>query len=351
MNENFDINNQEVAEEAEVNVPIRSVTREPYGLNEESFKERREIRLISRLASLSFITLLVVSYVLATVLFYALLIFGFSYDKASGLLSDPYFQQFFQIAASSLMFIVPFAFFFKCGGYKISKIINFNLPKAKNWFPIVLMGVGFCSFANMAVTIAGSFFERFGINYDVDFGENPTGTFGIILTVISTAVIPPLGEEFACRGILLGSLRKFGDGFAIMVSSILFGAIHGNFQQAPFAFLIGLIMGFITVKCNSIWPAILIHAYNNLVSVVCDYLFVDLLVNMQNIIYTFYLVICLLIGIVGLVFLKNDTDTFKLTPANTSATTKQKYKWVFTTELVIITLIMCFIGALRYFVM
>ena len=348
MNENFDLNTETFGEQQKSRIKS-FVYRVPYGFNEKSYNESREIKKISRLSGASFLCLLIFSSLLKYILPLLFAVAGFSLEKTREILSDAYVLQFIQILASVSMFIIPFALFFKVGGYKISKIIDFSLPKTKNWFAFILMGISFCAFTNIAVSIAGSIFESFGVNYDVDFGENPTGIFGVILTVLSTAVIPPLVEEFACRGVLLGALRKFGDGFAIMVSAIMFGLMHGNFQQAPFAFLIGLVLGFITVKCGSIWPAILIHAYNNLSSVIFQYAFADVSVNMQSIIYTFYLTICLLLGIVGLIFLKNDKYAFKISPSNTESGEEQKYKWFFLTEITLFVILICIYDALKYF--
>lgn len=63
-------------------------------------------------------------------------------------------------------------------------------------------------------------------------------------------------------------LRKYGNGFAVLSISIVFGLLHGNVIQFVFAFLVGLILGYITVKTDSVVPAILVHALNNGMSVI-----------------------------------------------------------------------------------
>lgn len=326
------------------------VRRIPYGLTEKTYNERKTIRKVSRISSAAFILLSFVGNTADYIVFYTLLALGYTQQNALAFLDDPFFQQYFQIAASSLMFIVPFTLIFKFSGYKLSKISNFGLPKTKAWFPIVLIGIGFCAFANIAIGFASSIFEAFGINYEVDFGENPQGILGITLSVIATAIVPALVEEFACRGIVLGALRKYGDGFAVITSSILFGLIHGNFQQMPFAFMVGLILGFVTVKCNSIWPAVFIHFYNNLSSVIFDYVFLDMPVMVQNVIYTIYTVICLFIGFIGVLLLRKNTDIFKFEASSTEADDKQKFKWFFTTEMVIFLVVICILKSFQYFV-
>jgi membrane protease YdiL (CAAX protease family) len=48
-----------------------------------------------------------------------------------------------------------------------------------------------------------------------------------------------------------------------VVSALMFGVIHFIPQQVVNAFVIGLILGFIYVRTDSLWPVIIIHALNN----------------------------------------------------------------------------------------
>ena len=74
------------------------------------------------------------------------------------------------------------------------------------------------------------------------------------------------------RGYKLGAFREHGDGLAVVLSAVLFGLFHGNVLQVPFAFILGLALGFLVVLTDSIWPAVLLHFVNNLLSVVLGYL-------------------------------------------------------------------------------
>ena len=79
-------------------------------------------------------------------------------------------------------------------------------------------------------------------------------------------VVGPIVEELVYRGGILMSLRRFGDKFAITVSAILFGLMHGNILQAIFATIVGFVLGYICVKTNSLRYCIIIHMLNNFVS-------------------------------------------------------------------------------------
>jgi heme/copper-type cytochrome/quinol oxidase subunit 2 len=68
------------------------------------------------------------------------------------------------------------------------------------------------------------------------------------------------------RGVLLQSLRKYGNAFAILASAVMFGIFHGNAVQMPFAFLCGLVIGYAVVATESLWTGVIIHALMNAMS-------------------------------------------------------------------------------------
>ena len=84
--------------------------------------------------------------------------------------------------------------------------------------------------------------------------------------------MPALLEEFALRGVIMQPMRKYGTAFAIICSSVIFGVMHGNLIQAPFAFIVGLGVAFFAIKCDSLWIAVIIHMLNNGYSVIMSFL-------------------------------------------------------------------------------
>ena len=347
MNEDFDYQTPPL----ENSPPQKTyVTYVPYGLTPEQFEERKEVK---KLANTIGGALLIVLAINAGVLFILSMVFGvFSYfgvNVSANIVKDPAFLQVLQVILSIFMFTFPFVLLFKARGFRISDLISFKVPKKEDILPYFLIGISFCAFSNIAVSFMGSFFSSFGINYEVDFGQKPSGFLGFMLTTIATAVVPALVEEFACRGIVLGSLRKFGDGFAVICSAVVFGIMHGNFQQMPFAFMVGLVLGFIVVKTDTIWLAVSVHLFNNFASVVFEYLFTDLSVPSQNIIYSIYLIICLLLGIFAVCLIKDSGKAYKFKEIKLHSKGSKLYKWFFTSPTVIIFIILCFIESLAFF--
>lgn len=327
----------------------------PYGFTPETYREKKEIRKIAMVVGIPCICLSLIVFLWSFIyLFLTTKIGGLSYNAAIELANNPAVQQVLQVILSCLMFLAPFPIAAKCAGYRIDSTIKLGKPKDGTFLPFFLFGIGFCSFANIAMSYSSAFFRGIGIDYEVDYGKNPSGFFGFLLTFIATAIVPALVEEFACRGIVLGLLKKYGEAFAVITSSIIFGVMHGNFDQMPFAIMVGLILGYIYVKTGSIWVSVAVHCANNAISVIFTYLEDIASINAQNLLYLIYLMFSMLAAIFGVYMLskknKSDTNDFELEKSNTFATNKQKYTWFFTSWIIIVFLALNFIESLTYFV-
>ena len=90
------------------------------------------------------------------------------------------------------------------------------------------------------------------------------------LGVLSMALIAPVVEEMIFRGTIQGYLmrRCKNPWTGIIVSALIFGAIHMNPQQVLYAFLLGTVFGWIYYRTRSLLPVIVGHVLNNSVAVV-----------------------------------------------------------------------------------
>ena len=94
--------------------------------------------------------------------------------------------------------------------------------------------------------------------------ENATGANETLSMFIYGSFLAPFGEEILFRGFLLQNFKRYGVRFAIIFSAILFGIYHGNIVQTPFAFILGLLLRYITVRYGLKY-AIAVHIFNNMV--------------------------------------------------------------------------------------
>lgn len=83
------------------------------------------------------------------------------------------------------------------------------------------------------------------------------------------AVLPAIAEELVFRGVLLRSLAtRFHAGVAIAISSAVFAIYHLEPSQMVTTFMLGLALGYLTLRSRSIVPAMLCHFLNNTIAIV-----------------------------------------------------------------------------------
>ena len=90
-----------------------------------------------------------------------------------------------------------------------------------------------------------------------------------VFGIISIAIMAPLVEELLFRGAIQGHLLRKGmkPVYAILIASAVFGIVHMNPIQIPFAFAIGMIFGWLYYRTGSVVPGIIGHFINN--SIAC----------------------------------------------------------------------------------
>ena len=90
-----------------------------------------------------------------------------------------------------------------------------------------------------------------------------------VFGIISITIMAPLVEELLFRGAIQGHLLRKGIKpiYAILIASAVFGIVHINPIQVPFAFAIGMIFGWLYYRTGSVVPGIVGHFINN--SIAC----------------------------------------------------------------------------------
>lgn len=137
-----------------------------------------------------------------------------------------------------------------------------------------------------------------GIDYVLESGLNAIGYSAkdsmeeassdsdTIMMFIYSGLGAPIIEELIYRGYVLRNLLSYGKIPAIIVSSLLFGVMHENIPQAIFAFLLGLVLGYVATEYSVKW-AIILHMFNNMIYGDLFYRFAQLFSkDAQSIIYT-----------------------------------------------------------------
>lgn len=134
---------------------------------------------------------------------------------------------------------------------------------AKVFVCLLSLTVGFQMVSTLWLTGLESVMNGFGRSV-MPMLESVSGTTDTLSMFLYASIAAPIGEELIFRGYVLRALRPYGKRFAIFASALLFGLFHGNLLQGPYAFLVGLVLGYVTLEYSVIW-AIAIHMFNNLV--------------------------------------------------------------------------------------
>ncbi len=208
-----------------------------------------------------------------------------------------------QIVFSVLMMTVPFIIAASAANLSINNLIRIKFVRPGLFFPLIMVGLGGAMICNNLTNSFISIFTNLGLEIDMSSLELPESLWGKLLFLFTISVVPAIVEEFAYRGVVLGALRKYGDAFAIIASGILFGLMHGNIVQIPFAFALGCLMGYISVVSNSILPAVAIHFLNNFLSGMQEIALNMLGEKSGTIIMLASMGAALIIGIIGLAVL------------------------------------------------
>lgn len=134
------------------------------------------------------------------------------------------------------------------------------------WIAVVCL-IGFGNLTNVFLEILEA------IGYTSVLSDLAIDTFWkYIGYVIVSCATPAFCEELLFRGTILSGLKKYGATIAIIVSSVIFTFMHGNAEQTVHQFIIGALVGFIFYKTGNLWLGVIIHFFNNFLSVTASYL-------------------------------------------------------------------------------
>ena len=143
-------------------------------------------------------------------------------------------------------------------------------PAARSW---LVLGV---LFGLLAIPLAGLIATA--VHTQLEFiAPEGFSWIGMIGMFVMGGLVAPLAEEIFFRGVLYSWLRNtLGVKPGILISGILFGAVHGEISIAVATGVMGIALAWIYEQSESLWPAVIIHAINNGVKILLLYLLLAL---------------------------------------------------------------------------
>lgn len=85
-----------------------------------------------------------------------------------------------------------------------------------------------------------------------------------LAAILVVGIMPGIAEEWLFRGYIQTRLsERLGRWWAILITALLFGVMHLDLVQSPFAAIFGVYLGYLAEQAGSIRPTMICHAANN----------------------------------------------------------------------------------------
>ena len=176
---------------------------------------------------------------------------------------------------SSMMILVPALLFLAFSGESFTEAIGFHKIKWSTVGMIVLF-----TFLTMPLTTVINTFSMFFVENAVMEISGQILEIPFLLAFFFMAVSAPICEEVVYRGIAYRGYRNSGTLLqATVCSAMIFAIGHMNFNQAAYAFVIGMILVLLVEATGSIWASVIYHVIFNGYSVCIMYLSREMLLS------------------------------------------------------------------------
>ncbi len=166
--------------------------------------------------------------------------------------------------------VIPMYVFAMPIAYLLLLTIPKSAPQKQKLNPLMWVGFLFLCFAlSYAANIAGQYFgdwiyNMLGVEVENEL-EQMTSVTPLGINLLFVGVLAPIFEELFYRKAVIDRLRRYGDLPAILISGLIFGLVHGNFNQVFYATCVGILLSFIYVRTGSVLYTISIHAAFNMI--------------------------------------------------------------------------------------
>ena len=213
---------------------------------------------------------------------------GEGLQAASGARSTYIFAELLNAGAYIGAFLIPVWFFLAISKNKPIEPFGLQLSFSSQCptlsaVAMMFLGTGVCFATSYVNSMLFPISEEVS---EVFFVSEIRGNYALALMFLSTAIIPALVEELLFRGAILSSIRPYSESGAILISALLFGLMHQTPYQLFYTTALGVILGILRVKTGSIWAGVLVHFFNNFLSVIQSYLLVRFDERTGEVLYT-----------------------------------------------------------------
>lgn len=164
-----------------------------------------------------------------------------------------------------IIVLLPAVLFLKLKGYSFKENLRLNKITLKQviiTILIVIFSYPVAVFLNfIGITILSQFGE---LNANMIPLPSTLGEF--IVSFLIIALTPGICEEIMFRGVIMSSYNRLGKKKAIIYSAIIFAIFHFNGQNLLGPIYLGILLGVMAYKTNSLYTVIIGHTVNNTIA-------------------------------------------------------------------------------------
>lgn len=145
------------------------------------------------------------------------------------------------------------------GTVRFNDLLGFHKIKISTLFMVLLF-----TFLIMPMTTAINAISMLFVDNAVEAISGEVLQMPFLVMLLMIGVVGPFSEEFIFRGIIFRGYKNSGSALqAVIWSAILFGLMHLNFNQAAYAFAMGIMLALVVEATGSLWSSVIVHmAFN-----------------------------------------------------------------------------------------
>lgn len=170
----------------------------------------------------------------------------------------------FKLILSQVLFLVmpPLILAF-IRGYDIKETFRLKAPRPLEAVMMLVMSpvmvvAGFCAGFVALLAIKGVF----GSVY-LEGALTDLMTRNLSISLLLVAVLPAVCEELLFRGMIQRGLEGLGAAWSVLLSGLLFGLFHFDFQRLAAQTIIGLLSAYAVYRTGSIFNGMILHFMHN----------------------------------------------------------------------------------------
>ena len=166
---------------------------------------------------------------------------------------------------STLMIALPVIIYLHINGLSIRRRLRINKISKNTLFSIIIISAGFIVIIDELDRIVYNIFGSPDFLSELVEQLNITSIYNGFFIILTTIIFAPLVEEMLFRGFLQKVLEESWEDItkAILVTSLFFALVHLNPYWIVQIYLLGMLLGYLAWRTNSIIPGIILHGLNN----------------------------------------------------------------------------------------